>query len=172
VGNASYKKTIPVFVLSFIIWFLYVGNGSYQEVIAGLLAAALVSVAVYPFCLKKDFYSVLLPRRLIFFLWFIPVFAWEMIKANVDLACRTLHPRLPINPGIVKIPTDIKSDLGVTMLANSITLTPGTITVDVDARDDGNMLYIHWINVASKNQEEARQKIDGVFEGLIRRIFP
>jgi len=172
VGNASYKKTIPVFVLSFIIWCLYVGNGSYQEVIAGLMAAALVSAAVYPFCLKKGFFSVLLPRRLIFFLLYIPVFAWEMIKANVDLAYRTLHPKLPINPGIVKIPTDIKSDLGIAMLANSITLTPGTITVDVDAEDVGNMLYIHWINVVSQDQDKARQKIDGAFEGLIRRIFP
>jgi len=66
-----------------------------------------------------------------------------MAKANVDVAYRVITGK--INPGIIKISPNLKTDLGITLLANSITLTPGTLTVDID--EDTNDLYIHWINV-------------------------
>ena len=78
-----------------------------------------------------------------------------------------LHPDLPINPGIVKILTGLSSDMGKSFLANSITLTPGTLTVDID----GEYLYVHWINVTTQDIEEASKIISGRFEKIIRRIF-
>jgi multicomponent Na+:H+ antiporter subunit E len=66
-----------------------------------------------------------------------------MAKANVDVAYRVITGR--INPAIVKINPNLKTDMSLAILANSITLTPGTLTVDVD--EETNELYVHWINV-------------------------
>ena len=92
-----------------------------------------------------------------------------MIKANFDVAYRVVHPKLPIKPGIVKVKTKLKSDTGLTFLANSITLTPGTMSVDID-RENG-YLYIHWINVKSTDVEKATEIIVSRFEKILEKIF-
>jgi multicomponent Na+:H+ antiporter subunit E len=106
-------------------------------------------------------------NRWFWFIMYIPVFFWEMTKANFDVAYRVLHPKRPINPGIVKIKTKLKSDMAKTFLANSITLTPGTFTVDLK----GEFLYIHWINVKSTDIEDASKIIAGRFEKFLIKIF-
>ncbi|MCL0059781.1 Na+/H+ antiporter subunit E [Dehalococcoidia bacterium] len=91
------------------------------------------------------------PRRWVLFLvYLIGPFFWGMAKANVDVAYRVITGR--INPGIVKISPGLKTDLGITLLANSITLTPGTLSVEVD--EETNELYIHWINVKKEVLEK------------------
>jgi multicomponent Na+:H+ antiporter subunit E len=75
---------------------------------------------------------------------------------------------MPIHPGIVKVKTTLKNPAGRTMLANSITLTPGTLTVDIT---DDEYLYIHWINVKSEDIEQASRDIVARFETFLRRIF-
>ena len=72
------------------------------------------------------------------------LFLWELLTANVDVAYRVLHPRMPIEPDVVEIPLRVQSDLAVTTIANSITLTPGTLTMDYD--EERNALYVHAIN--------------------------
>ena len=74
---------------------------------------------------------------------------------------------MPIKPGIVKVKTTLKTDIGKTFLANSITMTPGTITIDII--DDE--FYIHWIYVSSKDPQVYTNKILGRFEKYIKRIF-
>ncbi|MEE8596487.1 MAG: Na+/H+ antiporter subunit E, partial [bacterium] len=73
----------------------------------------------------------------------------------------------PIKPGIVKIRTTLKTNIAKVFLANSITLTPGTMTCEID--DD--YLYIHWIWVQSSEIEEASKIIAKDFEKFLRRIF-
>ena len=75
---------------------------------------------------------------------------------------------MPIRPGIVKIKTSLTSESAITALANSITLTPGTLTVDLT--DDGT-LYVHWINVRSDDVDEATRMIARKFEYFLERIF-
>jgi multicomponent Na+:H+ antiporter subunit E len=89
------------------------------------------------------------------------------LKSNIDVALRVLSPGLQIKPGIVKIRTALKSDAARVFLANSITLTPGTMTVEM--RDD--VLYIHWIEVGAEDPVAAAQKIIGPFEFFLARIF-
>jgi multicomponent Na+:H+ antiporter subunit E len=108
-------------------------------------------------------------KRYFWFLYYIPLFIWECIKANIDVAYRVAHPDLPINPGIVKVKTTLKSDTGLTFLANSITLTPGTMSVDIDP--EFGFLYIHWINVKDKDIQKATEIIVKPFEDVLRRIF-
>ena len=77
-----------------------------------------------------------------------------------------MDPKMPIRPGIVAIRTTLKSDIGQLMLANSITLTPGTLTVDVS----DEYLFIHWINVKSTDVDEAGGLIAGRFEKYLKVI--
>jgi len=104
-----------------------------------------------------------------FFVYYLPRFVWECFKANVDVAYRVSHPKMPINPGIVKVKTSLKTDTALTFLANSITLTPGTLSVDID-RDKG-VLYVHWIDVKAKDVEPATRIVVERFEKILKKIF-
>jgi multicomponent Na+:H+ antiporter subunit E len=72
---------------------------------------------------------------------FIPFFAWELLKSNLRVTYEVMTPRQNMKPGIVAIPLDAKTDLEITILANLITLTPGTLSLDIS--DDRSVLYIH-----------------------------
>lgn len=68
-------------------------------------------------------------------LTFFPWLAWEIVKANWDVAWRVLHPALPISPMIFTVTGSQRTDVGRVIYANSITLTPGTITVDLEGSE-------------------------------------
>ncbi len=95
------------------------------------------------------------------------VFLFELIKSNLDVARRVITPSLPINPGIVEVKTKLKSKMGRMILANSITLTPGTLTIDI--KED--TLYIHWIDVETQDVNEATKKIVRKFEKYLEKIY-
>ena len=107
--------------------------------------------------------------KILWFLYYIPLFIWECLKANLEGAYRVAHPDLPINPGIVRIKTSLRSDIALTFLANSITLKPGTMTVDIDK--ENGILYVHWADVKSRDIEQATELIAGKFERALKRIF-
>mgnify|MGYP003876904265 FL=1 len=96
--------------------------------------------------------------------YLIGPFFLAMARANLDVAWRVLTGR--IRPGIVRFNPGLRTDLGRTVLANSITLTPGTLTVDVD--DDTGDFYVHWINV--KDEEPRPEDVCGPFPTWARRI--
>ncbi|MFW5729303.1 MAG: Na+/H+ antiporter subunit E [Spirochaetota bacterium] len=106
------------------------------------------------------------PRSVLFAIAYVFVFLGELIRANVDVAFRVLSPQLPIRPGIVRVRTKLTSRLGRLMLANSITLTPGTITVETE----GENLYVHWINVEGDDIEVTTQRIVEKFERYLEVI--
>jgi multicomponent Na+:H+ antiporter subunit E len=114
-----------------------------------------------------NIYKLLQPKRYFWFIIYLFIFIWECIKANIDVAYRVLHPAMPIRPGIVKVKTTLKSDMAKMLLANSITMTPGTISVDII--DDN--LYIHWIYIRSEDPEVYTPIITGAFEKYIKRII-
>jgi multicomponent Na+:H+ antiporter subunit E len=74
---------------------------------------------------------------------FLLVFVKDLVVANFDVAYRVLAPSLPIEPDVVEVPLRVRSDLAITTIANSITLTPGTLTMDYD--ESRNSLYVHAI---------------------------
>lgn len=140
-----------------------------EEIIIGIILSLIVGFIARTI-LVKDNYRMVNPKRWILFVWYIigPFFA-AMIKANIDVAFRVITGK--INPGIVKISPNLKTDLGITMLANSITLTPGTLSVDID--EDKNDLYVHWINVKKKallKKPVDYKHVCGNFPNWIRRI--
>ena len=160
-------RRLIYFVVSFIVWLLLTWTLEAQVVIAGL-AASIVVALLFHEILPKEHHVFVSPIRIFWLLVYIPVFFYYVIIANLDVVYRALHPKMPINPGIVKIKTELKTESGITALANSITLTPGTLTVDLT--DDG-FLYIHWINVKSTETEEATKHIAQKFEWFLKKIF-
>ena len=164
-----FKSRILMFVMALFVWCLLTWPVEWQHLVAGVVVSALVA-----FMLGDLFVSA--PQTLkhphrywYFFAIYVPVFLWECLKANIDVAYRVLNPVLPINPGIVKVKTSLKSDAALTFLANSITLTPGTMSVDVDS--DNGFLYIHWINVKHTDVEGATKDIVSRFEPILAKIF-
>jgi len=159
-------KKIILIITAFIIWILLTWNFNWQSLAAGGVVAIFVGI-IFGNLFITDTNKVLNPVRWFWFVLYIPVFIWEMAKANFDVAYRVIHPQMPIRPGIVKIKTNIRSEMGKTFLANSITLTPGTFTVDIKDQ----YLYIHWINVKHKDLEKASKHIAGRFEKYLIKIF-
>jgi len=150
----------------FLLWMLLFWSLDPWVFAAGAFFALIVGTLlgdIYPDGLMK----VLSPRRWVFFLLYLPYFFYYCLRANIDVALRVIHPDVPIRPGIIKVRTSLKSDMAKTFLANSITLTPGTLTIDQDGQD----LYIHWINIDTPDPAKRAAEIVGRFEPMLRRIF-
>jgi len=157
-----------LFVLMSLAWTILTWPPDMQHFITGTVVSLLVVYITWDIFTTKP--RILKdPKRYLWFVVFVPVFIWECFKANIDVAYRVAHPALPINPGIVKVKTNLKSHLGLTFLANSITLTPGTMSVDISPEE--GYLYIHCIDVKAKDIEEATKIIVSKFEDILRRIF-
>jgi len=149
-----------------VVWILLVYTLHYQEVIAGA-GVALLTAVLFGRYLPLDPKRLLNPVRWFWLIVYIPVFAYMCLKSNIDVALRVLSPGLQMKPGIVKIKTRLESDIARVLLANSITLTPGTMTVEIK----GDTLYIHWIEVEAGDVAATSKAIIGPFEYFLARIF-
>lgn len=167
------------FIFCYLFWILYTGAyGAYEynefvseEFLAGAVVCIIIAYFSHNFFAKDEPFWLLNPKRLGTLLAFIFLYVFELLKANWDVARRALSPKLNIKPGIVKIETELRSDYGLAMLSNCITLTPGTITMDIVEENQKCYMYIHWIDVATKDVKGASQAIKGAFEPWVRRIF-
>lgn len=162
----NFKRFVTTVIIYFIFWLAYTTSLAPDEIIIGVILSTLLSLFTYKSFSQKNPDNNIVVRVINLFKY-IPVFIIEMVKANLDVARRVINPSLPINPGIIKIPTNLKSDYAKLFLANSITLTPGTLTLDVI--DD--QLYIHWIDVESTDEKIQKNLISGKFEDLLGGIF-
>ncbi|MDT0649130.1 Na+/H+ antiporter subunit E [Autumnicola edwardsiae] len=105
-------------------------------------------------------YFTIVPKIIVFIIYFF----YELIKANLQVAYEVSTPRFKMKPGIVKVPLDVKSNIGITLLANLISLTPGTLSLDVS--NDRKVLYVHAMYVSD------RQKfVDSIKNGFEKRIL-
>jgi multicomponent Na+:H+ antiporter subunit E len=163
-------KSKIILGLGFIaLWLLLNAHMHWYAFVVGVVIAVVGVYIIGPF-FQNELGFLCDPRRYFyFFVLYIPVFVWECLKANLDVAYRIIHPGLPIRPGIVKVMTSLKSEMGLTFLANSITLTPGTLTVDIDKNT--GVLYVHWLCVRSTEGEDATRRIVKRFEGIVKKIF-
>ncbi len=159
---------IVSFVVALSVWILLTGTLELPSFIAGALVSLLVMFSTAQF-FSAPVKKFLEPQRYFYFIKFTLVFLWECVLANFDVAFRVMQPEMPINPGIVKVKTKLKTEVALTALANSITLTPGTFTVDIEPKE--GLLYIHWINVQDENIVKATEIIVKKFEGLISKVF-
>lgn len=146
-------KRWPVIGLTLAVLWLFI-NGvtpAPADIVTTFIVGLLVGMPVaYVF---RRFYntSIDVPGSLAavpFAILYVLLFLWELLTANIDVAYRVLSPSMPIEPDVVEVPLRVESDLAVTTIANSITLTPGTLTMDYN--DERNALYVHGITGANK----------------------
>jgi len=162
------KLRVTLFIATFIFWLTLSWVLSVENIIIGAFLGGAVAFLTSEL-FNKDAKFLQNPLRYLWLLYYIPVFLWECFKANLDGAFRVIQPSIPMNPGIVKVKTVLKSDTALTFLANTLTLNPGTMTVDID--EENGFLYIHWIDVKSQDIEVATQCIVRKFERILMRIF-
>jgi len=162
----SFRARSVLALVLLLLWMSLATPLSSQELVVGAIVAVLVAALPLP---RASVYGELslVPRRFVAAVSYLVVFLWEVVKSNIDVAFRVLSPQLPINPGIVRVKTKLKSRLGRLLLANSITLTPGTISVALDGED----LFVHWINVRAHDLEESTRQIVAKFEKYLEVSF-
>ena len=157
---------INLWLTLFIIWVIANGTLAYDTLIAGAVISAVIALAFASF---SRVYSVIRwsPKVVFYYLMYLSVFIIELVKANLNVMRLVFSPRIDIKPGIVEIKTELKSPIGRLALANSITLTPGTLVVDIKE----NSLFIHWINISATDPVAATEAISARFEKYLKVIY-
>jgi multicomponent Na+:H+ antiporter subunit E len=140
---------------------------SIEEIVFGSVIAAMIAIVarkIFPVLGLKPRPALLNPKRWIMLIAYgFGPFLYYMAKANLDVAYRVITGR--IRPGIVRISPKLRTSIGTTMLANSITLTPGTLTVDIDEEMN---LYVHCINIGKR--KPGMKDVCHSFPEWIRRV--
>jgi multicomponent Na+:H+ antiporter subunit E len=164
-GDIGFPETVVVFASS-LLFYLALGGWHVTdgyELLTGGVTAAVVTLTLARVAMKGDVPHLGAIGGVVLRLAaYTPILLWEIAKANVVLAYVVLHPRLPIDPRTVEFEAAVWGDMPVTTLANSITLTPGTLTVDVSRRS----FLVH----ALIPDAEA-DLLEGTLERLVRFVF-
>lgn len=153
-------------LFAFLLWLAVTWTVEPASLAIGALIALVTGITLRRTSLAES-RLLLAPVRLFWALLYVPVLFAYVVRANLDVAYRVLHPRLPIRPGIVRARTRLVSPSGRVLLANSVTLTPGTLSVDLV----GDRLYIHRIHVPDGDADTRTEAELARFETFIRRIF-
>ena len=158
---AHYLFSVAMLVL---LWVLLAGSLRQDELIAGAVVAVLVTLIAGPRLAVLSGVR-LTPLAPLYLLSYLGTFFLALIRANLDMARRVLSPSLPIRPAVVEVETRLQSPLGRMLLANSITLTPGTLSIDIQ----GDRILVHWIDCPpGTDLAAATQAISQTFERHIR----
>jgi len=165
----SSGRLIVAFALLWLAWIGLTGSLDLQELAIGAICAAFVAALSYDLLFRRPMRDKLHPRRLAYLLAYLPAYIWAEIKAHASVIRLILHPKMPIRPGIVRVPTDLRTDFGITGLADSITMTPGTLSVEVDEKKP--CLYVHWIDVKTVKPEGTKAEIAKPFERFLMKVF-
>jgi multicomponent Na+:H+ antiporter subunit E len=146
-------------VLLALAWVALTGQFTPTNFIAGFILAYLIMGLTRQIMRGSNYFTKV--RAVVGFVLF---FIWALIVAGLRVVYRALSPRLNMRPAIIAVPLDVKTDAEITLLANLITLTPGTLSLDVSS--DRNVLYIHTFNVGDVAQFRREIK-----EGFERRLL-
>jgi len=142
-----------------IVWVFLTGSLELVNFVFGFIVSFLV-LWVISRGTKRNKYFYVAPRIISFFFFFL----YELFKANFQVAADVITPKFYMKPGIVEVPLDARSNLEITLLANMISLTPGTLSLDVS--DDKKVLYVHAMYIDDKDKF-----IKGIKNGFERRIL-
>ena len=154
------------FLAILLFWILLNGSWSSDVLVVGVLISLVIALFFgRGLAALTEFRAT--PRAVVATVFYIAYFIWELVKSNIRLTTVVLSPRMPIKPGIVKVRTKLKTRMGRLLLANSITLTPGTLTVELE----GEWLYVHWVTMESADVETATESIVSGFERYLEVMY-
>lgn len=131
------KYRIALWTVMMVVWLLWSGHYTPLLVTLGALSSLFVVQIAHRMGIADDEGAPI--GTLVPFLLYAPWLGWEIVKSNLDVARRILGPSSGIAPRLIRVKTSQRSDLGRTIYANSITLTPGTVSVDLQ----GDEIVVH-----------------------------
>ncbi len=166
---ARISSIIGVSILLFVLYIAYTGAITPMDLLLGALASVIIASFTADLVVEKAGKLIDIKRWGHLIVYSILYLTVIEAKAHWDVIKRILHPQVPVNPSIVRIPYEVESDYAKTTIANSITNTPGTVVVDVD--DKRKVFYVHWIDAREVEDEKARKEVSLTFEKYSKKIF-
>lgn len=171
----SFSSWLGTFIVCFLLWMLLTWSVEARELILGVLVSAVVAWFTARFFIHEKSFFLLNPVKWVHIIVYCAVLVVEVIKANIAMAGVVLSSKCKsCESGIVCIPAgdEIKSEYALATVSNAITLTPGTITMDVAEDKSGkNYYYVHWLNVTETDRKKAGDIIKGTLEKFAGRIW-
>ncbi|MCE8020257.1 Na+/H+ antiporter subunit E [Halomonas sp. MCCC 1A11036] len=157
-----YLPTPTLSLVLLVVWLLMVRSLAPGQVLLGALLAVGIPLLTQGFW--EPLPRVKHPLKLA---WFVLVVMWDIVKANVHVSLLILLPRREPHPGFVEYPLEVKDRLAITLLANTITMTPGTVSTNI--RLDGSSLLIHVLDM--DDEQALIREIRERYERPLKEIF-
>lgn len=161
VRDGELPRAVATAAVAFV-FYLSLGRLTAFDVLTGAVSAGLVAVVLSEVAFADGVSARRTGGRFLRSVPYLPYLLWEIARANLHVAAVILDPRLPIDPAIERVGTRTQTDLERAVLANSITLTPGTLTVAVR----GESFHVHSLTTASRASLER-----GAIERAVRFVF-
>lgn len=120
-------------IIMFLFWILLSGEFNFVLILSAVVSSLLVAYLSHDL-LIGEIDIRLAAIKIIRFIKYLPWLLWQIVLSNKDLVYRTLHPKMPIEPVVIEFDTPLRTEMGITILANSITLTPGTVTLEANSK--------------------------------------
>lgn len=155
------------FVLAYVAWLFFNMNVGVQSLVLGVPVALVAAIVASKYMFPKFELSYLSPKRYVGLAVYSVDFFIAVIKANIFMIKIIMNPRPELKPALLRIPLRTNSEMVTAGVSNSITLTPGTLTVDAS----GDFLYVHWIIASELETEKAKGEIVGNFEKNLKDVF-
>ncbi|WP_051412064.1 Na+/H+ antiporter subunit E [Halonatronum saccharophilum] len=167
----GHPEDLFTILLLFTTWIISSGDFSPSSLVLGLFISFLAVFIMHSYFTRE--LSKKITVHFLAFFWYLIVLAKEALIASYIVAYLTVHPKLPFKSSILKVPTNLEDEnklVTMTILANTITLTPGTLTVDLDV--ENKFFYIHCLDhIEDSDRDHLREELFGDLERAIRRVF-
>jgi len=161
-----FAAIITTTIVLFCIWIFLTLSFHAHELVLGLGVTLIIAVATRG-AFTGNWFRLLKPVRLAAGISYVFYFLGKMFMANIDVLLRVIHPVVPVKPGIVRASLVMNSERARNIVANSITLTPGTLTVEMN----GTSIYVHWISLPDGDIHEKTQEMVDGFANRLVKIF-
>jgi multicomponent Na+:H+ antiporter subunit E len=160
---------LTVFALTYSFYVVFTGASTSFSLALGALASAAITVFATPLLISRELRLADVVRAAYLVAYYMYYMAVAEVEAHVGITRTVLSRRIRISPAIVEVPYYVRTSFGMTLIAGSITNTPGTVVVQVDTA--GRVLYVHWLKAVTYRPEEARRYISEKFEEFAAKIF-
>ena len=164
--HPKYRVRKSLFVSLFIIWLMLNSTLAWQVWVLGAILAAVAAVSLRNFATAYAGVSFSV-RSIMYYFVYLGLFLKELVKANLYVAHLVLMPNPDLRPAIIQVKISLKTAIGRLTLANSITLTPGTLVVDI--KDDS--LFIHCINISDAHPADEVRESVARFEKYLKVVY-
>lgn len=161
-NSRRYRPRLFNFVLLFVVWIFLTNTFTFGNVLLAAILAWIIAVVFGS--LQPERLPVFKPLRVI---KYVLVLLGDIIASNIVVAEQVLGPLGKLKPGFVAIPLELKESLPITLLASTISLTPGTVSTEVS--DDKRTLYVHALHV--ENEPKLVARIKNRYETPLKEIF-